>query len=94
MTFHIGQRVVCVDALGNCFLMQGVQYTVSGFRNLMSGVPGVYLAEVSHRYGDGSIDPHTPFYASRFRPIVESKTDISIFTKMLTGVPNELEGVK
>jgi hypothetical protein len=35
-----------------------------------------------------------PFHPRRFRPIVERKTDISIFEEMLTSAPNELKQVK
>jgi hypothetical protein len=77
MIFRVGQKVVCIHsgvvALdASKYLKTGAIYEVSLVRidttgNLVLGLVGVY----SH------------WCASRFRPAVESNTDISIFTKML-----------
>lgn len=93
MTFRVGQKVVCVDASGlpsfMAKLIEGKIYTVRGFvlgicRDWSIG-DGVTLMEMKN--------PPTPcgqengFDPSRFRPIVDRTTDISIFTAMLT--PNK-----
>jgi hypothetical protein len=74
MTFRVGQKVVCVN--DSCqywtrpWIRKGHVYTVSHFAD-----NGVHLVE----------SPGKPrgFFSWRFRPAVERKTDISIFTKML-----------
>lgn len=100
MTFRVGQKVVCVDAgktpginaRGRAadYLKEGRVYTVrwvgecphEPWRKL--GV-NIRLAEVN-RGGDAERPEWNdfPFRATRFRPIVERSTDISIFTAMLT----------
>jgi hypothetical protein len=82
MTFQIGQRVVCVDdsppTSGRALLVvKGNIYTVSDSLNV-GGLVGLLLEEVEPINGIG-------WHVWRFRPVVCSKTDISIFTKMLDG---------
>jgi hypothetical protein len=57
-------------------------YTIIGFgKPDRRGDIGLHLAEVTI-HADGT---HTDAFASkRFRPVAERKTDISIFTAMLT----------
>lgn len=77
MTF----RVVCIDARPTSTLRipvplkKGKIYTVTGQDSEPDEFGGLayFLAEV-----EGI------FYHWRFRPVVERKTDISIFTRMLT----------
>lgn len=85
MAFRVGQKVVCVRAAGNHMLSEGQVYTVSGIATHRDGRPSVFLAEVVHDW-----TPHIPFYADRFRHIVEKKTDISIFTAMLDKTPERV----
>jgi hypothetical protein len=84
MTFRVGQKVVCVStdafnsnegAVGSWLRVDAV-YTVSalGAHPRYPDLPCVYLCEVNRT---------APFAASRFRPVVERKTDISIFTEIL-----------
>lgn len=86
MAFRVGQKVVCVDAHDIevvTGLVLGATYTVHGIAPTDGyGTHGIFLCEVlppeplsGGLYG---------FRASRFRPAVERKTDISIFTEMLT----------
>lgn len=91
--FHVGQKVVCVrlfmdercdprDVAGSIKI--GERYTVAatGGREPCTGVD---LVESPVRF-DACFDPtrHSPFYASGlFRPVVERKTDISVFTALL-----------
>ena len=79
MAFYRGQKVRCVDDRGQqYFLQKGRIYIVEG--DSFVGVAGktyVCVAGVRNSYGVAG------FYASRFRPLVEKKTDISIFTALL-----------
>lgn len=83
MTFRVGQRVECINAgMGaldaSSFLTKGAIYQINLVRIDGVGVPVVGLVGVSLHWR-----------ASRFRPIVERKTDISVFTQMLT--PQEVD---
>lgn len=77
MTFRVGQEVVCVDedeATKHYGIYKDRVYTIASIFE-KAGAIFVYLAEVT---SDGG------WYASRFRPVVTRKTDISVFTAMLT----------
>lgn len=78
--FRVGQKVVCVDAEtwdGGHFdaeqpLVVGRVYTVASVGRTHFGDHGISLVENRRRI--------FPFFgARRFRPVVERKTDISIF---------------
>lgn len=77
--FHVGQKVVCVDdspvALWPAPFKKGEIVTVSGPSNSPNCIRLV-------EYPEGS-GPAAGYYASRFRPLVEKKTDISVFTEIL-----------
>lgn len=70
MTFRIGQQVECISASG--MLKKGAVYTVLG---------------IEHGFIEVDCEPDCfggrCYYNKRFRPVVERKTDISIFTAML-----------
>lgn len=78
MTFRVGQKVVCVDdsrpvvGWAKQWLRKGNIYEIRS----IEPDGDIHLIEIARESG-------TPFYHSRFRPIVERKTDISIFTAML-----------
>lgn len=75
MTFRVGQKVVCVLAEGWRYLKNGAIYTVLK----TSAFDGdAEFMVVDCQEGGGQ------YRKVRFRPIVERKTDISVFTKMLT----------
>jgi hypothetical protein len=95
--FHVGQKVVCVnDNFELGFANQinipekGVVYTVRDIE-LATGVAGqkaiiVRLEEVVNPvldWDNGRME--VGFFPSRFRPLITRKTDISVFTAMLTG---------
>jgi hypothetical protein len=94
MTFRVGQKVVCVDAdSGRGGWLRGEElhnnrvYTIASIGiDPSDGESVVELIEVrrlrTHRAPDGW--DFSGYAARRFRPIVERKTDISIFTAMLT----------
>lgn len=91
MAFRAGQKVVCVDDTPKepwshevyCGLTKGSIYTIRFIHNEF-----VWLEEI-HRPKIGNIVPADwPFNARRFRPIVERKTNITIFKKML--LPNKV----
>lgn len=72
--FRIGQKVVCVDAsdFAESYLVEGKIYTVISLTGRF--LPGLILVDAEDPGG---------WAAWRFRPVVERKTDIAIFTKML-----------
>lgn len=82
--FYVGQKVVCVDngpletGLAATSLSKGRIYTVTKCGAAPNGGAAVWVAEATARYPGYGFLPH------RFRPVVERKTDISIFTDMLT----------
>lgn len=93
MEFHVGQKVVCVDDSPiedgrSALVMRGAIYTISEIVMICRHPGyGVRLVELTPYPGKGGWLP------SRFRPVTERKTDISIFTELLIGAPKELERV-
>lgn len=76
MIFRVGQKVECVsvaDLVDTC-LKQGAVYTCLAVDPEFIGVDCCASATHEHKLG---------WFHWRFRPIVERKTDISIFKKML-----------
>lgn len=102
--FYVGQKVVCiVDATawrhgrGEIKPQKGSIYTV---RTIMPsfrfrGEATIMLVEIVNKpreYAEGFVE--CSFRAIRFRPVVERKTDISIFQKLLDPANHrQLEGV-
>lgn len=93
MTFHVGQKVVCVESF--CGQGEGVRrwpdhvtkdgvYTVRQFFVLYDQLACLYLDEFVAPIAFGR---EVPFEAKYFRPVIERKTDISIFTALLTPSP-------
>lgn len=84
MNFRVGQKVVCVDATSHSpdhestGLCLNAIYTVAAAVDFY-GLECVRVCEV--------VSPHPAdlFRACHFRPAVERKTDISVFTAMLDG---------
>ena len=88
MTFHVGQKVVCVkrgdwvDSLDvpNRPVTNGI-YTVRAMAD--DGI-GLYFEEIKNaplNHIEGFYEP--AWWKLHFRPIVERKTDISIFKQLL-----------
>ena len=77
MTFRVGMKVVCVDASEyEGMLDQGAVYTITS-------INWPYL-RVDCRTLSGRTDEMARGYRhGRFRPLVERKTSIEIFTAML-----------
>jgi hypothetical protein len=79
--FRVGQKVVCVDDVpregGNCRVKYGHVYTVAAIGMSTRNRPFLIVAEIDP-------SPYEGWHRDRFRPAVERKTDISIFTRMLT----------
>lgn len=95
MSFHVGQRVVCVDdspVEGRIWYDGKPQisavYTIVGIEYGRYGPYQTFLfAELSRQSGRG-------YAAWRFRPVIERKTDISILTALLNPANHKhLEGV-
>lgn len=104
--FHVGMKVVCVDAEGHGKyvppgyvgsghmdgLERGKTYTVREVLGEFHGFQGccIFLEEIT-RPSCGVFQEEPPYCAARFRPVV--KTDISIFQAMLVPSPNLTEKV-
>lgn len=93
MTFHVGQRVVCIDAsrmvAHHCerLPVQGEVYTIRDIIEWPGGT-GLQFHEIVNspkRYPEGFIE--CDFVARRFRPV--KTTSISIFTQMLFPVSKD-----
>jgi hypothetical protein len=98
MAFHVGQRVVCVsDKLGGSWdailpgiavggldgLRRGSIYTVASVEYVYS-LEVLVLAEINRKQVKKKSHINARgFASSRFRPVVERKTDISIFEALL-----------
>jgi hypothetical protein len=94
--FRVGQKVVCVDASGRRpwwddeAPIEGRVYTIARifFDIDCEVLEFVELKRCQRSRGWHGCD--IGYDARRFRPIVERKTDISVFTKMLTPKKREL----
>lgn len=92
---RVGQKVVCIKGgtsslarNGWCPQTGGV-YTVRGIYNGPERID-LHLAEyVHHQHHPDGIE--LGWDASRFRPVVERKTDFSIFTAILNKVDKPVE---
>lgn len=89
--FRVGQKVVCVDDNPNgdsgVFPKEGSIYTVSWCSEWYNPISSralicVRLAEINRP--KSRLGFVFPYRATRFRPVVERETDISVFQKMLT----------
>jgi hypothetical protein len=85
LAFRVGQKVVCVNDGPSRFngqpsnLVRGNVYTIkASWLHWLWGLPVVLLDEIDPPGTNDSFD------STRFRPIVERKTNISIFKKILT----------
>lgn len=92
MTFRVGQKVVCIREFRDtrCPLTKhwpklNVVYTIREIRVSRSdGELYFHLNELVNPVGNFSQGRgEAYFYSRNFRPVVERKTDISIFTEML-----------
>lgn len=91
MAFRIGQKITLKDDLpwenaqpGEIYPQFGVVYTVHATEWNEKG-QFIWLQEIVNEpaeYNDTTGEMN--FYSNEFRPIVEQKTDISIFTKILS----------
>jgi len=97
--FHVGQKVVCVGTDGTLRVdwealvayykiarpSRGSIYTIRDIRvgRVRQHVRLVEIINPKAKFSDAP-DQEPWFWAEAFRPIVDRKTDISIFTEMLT----------
>jgi hypothetical protein len=95
--FHVGQKVVCVNGadspFGETTPVVGDVYTIRSVTQHSRG-PGYRLHEivnVPRTYLPGHME--CTFAHACFRPVIEKKTDISVFTQILDKV-NKRETVK
>ncbi|MDR6818470.1 hypothetical protein J2X76_003647 [Neorhizobium sp. 2083] len=99
--FHVGQKVVLVESFGPRALRRGADegvvlpvkgqiYTVREFDpDVSNGVVCIRLNEIVNG-PDPEDGMEASFVASMFRPVVERKTDISVFTALLTSQPEQV----
>ena len=85
--FYVGQKVVCVDdqnwrsgGADGPAPRRGEIYTIAVIGELDNGSPAVGLVEVTPI---NSRSDRAWYFSKRFRPAVERKTSIEIFTRML-----------
>jgi len=98
MTFRAGQKVVCADNNdAQQLVLKGI-YTVKKdvgtgrYKRKDTGEVGRWQAILLH---EAEPDAYCiGFDGRRFRPIVEKKTDISIFKEMLKGTGNVVKRAK
>jgi hypothetical protein len=104
VSFHVGQKIVCIhDGWRHPFIYlvqslpkKGAIYHVRGFEGekydpaAAVGCAYIWLSEIVNPPVSG-IEPS--FSVRFFRPVTERKTDISVFTKLLTPAPKRLEPV-
>lgn len=97
--FYVGQKVVCINADDKVFrvpnklynedqqwlLKKGEVYTIRELTQHVYGNPCMKLVEIPDRGGRDN-----GYNRERFRPLVEKKTDISIFKEMLNKTPLQL----
>jgi hypothetical protein len=99
--FHVGQKVCCVNEPcasqkakwpGSNWPAKGAVYKIRAI-NVWPAQTLLRLEEVDNRHFEGVLSAIEPgFPSEHFRPIVERKTDISIFTAMLT--PQNAPGIE
>ena len=94
--FHVGQKVVCIDDRWPHTQwalkvpnkpVAGRVYTIREVYLSALGKPAVLLNEIRNSprpFLHGLIVGEGSFHSRRFKPVIERKTDISIFTRMLT----------
>lgn len=78
MTFHVGQKLECLNADHSTCLRRGDIYVC------LATEPSCEFVGVNCCALHVNELPWAQWFKSRFRPVVERKTDISIFTEMLT----------
>ncbi|WP_316176178.1 hypothetical protein [Bradyrhizobium sp. SZCCHNRI1073] len=81
MAFRVGQKVVCIKGCSwrEARLVKGNVYTIAAVGKFGNALH----VDVAEAEAFSRISPPLQWDASRFRPIVERKTDISIFKAML-----------
>lgn len=93
MTLRVGMKVVQFKPWPSndtayadvSFTRMGVAYTVREVLTVrgITALRFVELRNPEHRYAGFAHPVEQPFPAALFRPVVERKTDISVFTAML-----------
>lgn len=101
--FHIGEEVICIlggklgDSSPNLhqFPVKGQKYTIRGIQTSpykhLTGQVGILVEEIVN-----DICPHSQlewdYFSRRFRKIVKdtTKTDITVFEKLLNSKPTDL----
>src|SRR3954462_11806790 len=98
MAFRVGQKVVCVnpkilvhpDKSSPALVLNGI-YTIRQLGIFPDGQPGMTLNEIHGLPFPGNCFGEWAFHTTRFRPVIERKTDtgMAILRKLLDG--NKIE---
>lgn len=107
--FHLGQKVVCIETFdpSKCYSnetlpIKGKVYTIRGIvpasEFLFHTSAGVHLEEIVnpfnlHFTSSGLRNVEQCWDINAFRPLIERRTDIGIFKKMLIPGGKKLENV-
>lgn len=101
--FHLGQQVVCIDdsvkrakaiqdmhglKKGNIYIIRWVGEMIWPFFGVTNPLLYIRVEEIIRPTCCGHAD--LPYLATRFKPL--KTTDISIFTEMLTKLPETIDG--
>lgn len=86
LNWHVGMKVVCVDASGASQLEKNRVYEIQAMQVAFGSV---YIGLVGVKNGNYSCG--AGWLARRFRPVQIRKTDISIFTAMLHGTDRAVD---
>lgn len=96
--FHVGQKVVCIRDLsplcqfyGETAPVVGEVYTVRAVKGFSRGI-GLHFKEIRNKWHWYRLFLYCEcwFVGKCFRPVVERKTDISIFKAMLNNEPQKV----
>lgn len=96
MAFHVGQKVICINADPKAFIKE-TWWNDPTFCLEKDAIYTIRQIIPDHQHFNKKatairvyeIDRSMPFWAERFRPLVERKTDISVFEKLLDPANHE-----
>lgn len=90
--WHVGQKIVCINAEPMTSPITGRLMPGTGLKkNHVYTIAAIAALPRPHPVGFKLVGLPIPedavFYSPRFRPLVERKTDIGVFTAMLNQTP-------
>jgi|GEM_PF-3125996 len=82
MGFKVGMKVVCVGPIGRPWLQDALPTTGPSIGDVCTVTQIISTGEAIYLRLSGWVDFFDYFNSRHFRPIVEKKTDISIFEEI------------